>query len=117
MNLADASEMSTLELLLWTQIEQARLPLPLREAEIVPGKRAFDFAYPSLMIAIEVDGGTWLTTGRGRSAGHAHPARIAKDNEKRNLARLAGWRVFQFTTEAVNDGSALEIVRELVGEI
>ena len=108
------TKISVLELLLWTQIEQDRLPLPQREVKIVPGKRAFDFIYPDLMIAIEVDGGTWLQTGRGRSAGHAHPARIVRDNEKRNLARQLGWRVFQFTTEAVNDGSALEMVREMV---
>jgi len=107
--------MSDLELLLLTQIRQARLPEPEQQVAIIPRRRyKFDFVYPRLMVAIEVDGGTWKQTGQGRSAGHAHPARITHDNEKRNIARLLGWRVFQFDTTAINDGSALEMVRELV---
>jgi len=114
--------MSDLELLLLEQIRQARLPMPIYEPEhqtsatkIIPGREfAFDFVYPDLMVAIEVDGGTWKRTNQGRSAGHAHPARITHDNEKRNLARLLGWRVFQFDTTAINDGSALEMVRQVI---
>ena len=107
--------MSAIELLLLEQIRQARLPEPEQQVAIIPKRRyRFDFAYPHLMVAIEVDGGTWKQTNRGRSAGHAHPARITHDNEKRNLARLLGWRVFQFDTTAINDGSALEMVRQVI---
>lgn len=106
--------MSHLEILLLEQIRQARLPEPEQQVAIIPKRRyRFDFAYPRLKVAIEVDGGTWKRTSQGRSAGHAHPARITLDNEKRNLARLLGWRVFQVDTTAVHDGSALEIVRRL----
>ena len=110
--------MSYLETLLLEQIHQANLPEPEQQVKLIPKRRyRFDFAYPRLMVAIEVDGGTWMQTNRGRSAGHAHPSRITHDNEKRNLARLEGWRVFQFDTTAINDGSALKMIRELVANL
>jgi very-short-patch-repair endonuclease len=97
---------------------QARLPEPLHKVDgckIIEGRKYdFDFVYPDLMVAIEVDGGTWKRTNQGRSAGHAHPARITHDNEKRNLARLLGWRVFQFDTTAINSGQALDVIRQLL---
>ncbi len=49
-------------------------------------KWRFDFAFPSVKLAIEVD-------GRGR---HQRPAGVIADCEKGNEAVLLGWRVLHF---------------------
>lgn len=58
----------------------------------------FDLAWPSLMIAVEIDGGEWLSRG-GRAVGrHAHAA----DYEKLNEATIMGWRILRFTGSQVD---------------
>lgn len=61
----------------------------------------FDAAIPSLMLAVEVDGGT-RTGGR-----HVRGDGFERDCEKLNAAALLGWRVLRFTTSMVQDGRAL----------
>ena len=56
------------------------------------------------MIAVEIEGGTW-TQGR-----HVTGAGFAKDSEMYNLATLYGWRVYRFTTQMVNDESAIKFM-------
>lgn len=55
-----------------------------------------DFAYPSLQIGIECEGGTWIkgrhTTGQG----------YARDCEKYNYALLSGWYILRYTTEMIS---------------
>jgi len=60
----------------------------------------FDFAWPDVMIAVEIEGGTW-SGGR-----HSSGAGYQRDCEKYNLATRDGWRVYRFTTGMVksNDG-------------
>lgn len=49
-------------------------------------KWSFDFAFPSVKLAVEVDG-----------AGHHRSyAMVRKDTEKLNTAALLGWRVLRF---------------------
>lgn len=73
----------------------------------VPGRRfRFDFAFPEHMLAVEIDGGTWV---QGR---HNRPKGYAKDCEKLNLAVLHGWRVLRFTADQVRDGTALRMTEQ-----
>jgi very-short-patch-repair endonuclease len=107
---------SQLEAVLDVQIALADLPIPVSEYRFHPTRLwRLDRAWPDRHIAVEIDGGTWLTTGHGRSAGHAHPARMQRDNEKRNAARALGWRVFQFTARQVEYGEALEVLKCVLG--
>ena len=107
---------SQLEATLALQIALADLPEPECEFKFHPTRRwRLDFSWPAQHIAAEVDGGTWMQTTQGRSAGHAHPARMQRDNEKRNAARALGWRVFQFTGQQVEQGEALEVLRCVLG--
>jgi very-short-patch-repair endonuclease len=107
---------SQLEATLAIQIALTDLPMPSREWRFHPTRKwRLDFCWPDLKIAAEVDGGTWKQTRTGRSAGHAHPARMQRDNEKRNAARALGWRVFQFTGHQVEHGEALEVLRCVLG--
>lgn len=52
-------------------------------------KWPFDFAWPDLLIACEVDGFGW---------GHQAQQNIAKAHDKQNVAMLNGWRVFRYTS-------------------
>jgi very-short-patch-repair endonuclease len=70
--------------------ELARVALPgwdlEREYRFHDGRKwRFDFAFPSLHLAIEVDG-----------SGHQRFGKTDKDNEKLNEAAKLGWRVLRF---------------------
>lgn len=67
----------------------------------------FDFAWPDLKLAVEIDGGVWT---RGR---HVRPTGFIKDCRKLNAAALLGWTVLRYTEVEVNDGTAAaEVTRE-----
>ena len=97
--------MSALEDELAQQLRLAGLPEPVREFRFHPAtKERFDFAWPALMLAVEVEGGTW------NNGAHVRPVKYAKDCIKYNEALLLGWRVLRFTREHVQDGRALRYV-------
>jgi len=67
------------------------LPAPEREYRFDPKRRwRFDFAWPSLRIAVEIEGGVWI---RGR---HVRPVGYLGDLEKYNRAVVLGWRVLRY---------------------
>lgn len=84
---------------------------PEREYRFHPKRRwRFDFAWPDEKLAVEVEGGQWVI---GR---HQQPEGFEKDMEKYNAAVLAGWRVLRFTGKMVQDGTAVAIIKEALGE-
>lgn len=56
-------------------------------------KFRFDCANPEKKIAIEIEGGLWIT---GR---HNRPVGMIQDLEKYNLAVLEGWKILRYTPE------------------
>jgi very-short-patch-repair endonuclease len=80
----------------WELIGDRSLP-PEREFMFaLPERRwRFDLAWPSRMVAIELEGGTWV---KGR---HNTGAGIAEDCVKYNWALEHGWRVLRFTTDQI----------------
>ena len=81
---------------------------PERECRFHDSRKwRFDFAWPSLMLAVEVEGGTWQVgrhqTGKG----------FAADCEKYNAAAILGWRVLRYTTDMVESNEAIDMVRFL----
>lgn len=98
------------ETLLW-QIKRAKLAIPTAEYVFARdrGRRwRFDFAWPDLLIAIEVEGGTWVNGRHNRGAG------FEKDCEKYSTAALDGWRVLRFTGKQIESGWALKTVEEML---
>ncbi len=82
---------------------------PTREHQFAPPRRwRFDFSWPDLMLAVEIEGGVW-TNGR-----HTRGSGFVADTEKYNAAALAGWRVLRFTEKSVRDGSAVELVAQVL---
>lgn len=102
-----------LEILFAQHVKDAGLPEPEFQYSIYPDEGDFDFVWVLERIAVEIDGGIWMASkGEGkRSGGHAHPSKIVKANAKRNRARADDWIVFQFDTNAVNDGSGIELLK------
>jgi hypothetical protein len=62
----------------------------------------FDFAWPDLMLAVEIEGGTW-SGGR-----HTRGAGFRKDAEKYNTATIGGWRVLKGDASMVRDCTLIE---------
>ncbi len=106
---------SPLELRLLVLIRASGFEEPVTEHPFAKhlGRRwRFDFAWPALMLAVEVDGGAWVPGG-GR---HTRGAGFAADHDKFNRAALLGWRVLRFTARHLEDGSALVDLAEALGD-
>lgn len=75
----------------------------------------FDFAWPSKMIAAEVDGGRFIV--RRNKRGQAVPVgqhMTEKDYEKLNIAAAEGWRVLRFSPAMIRNGKALRVLEEVL---
>lgn len=94
--------MSDLEDKLAWQIAAAGLAQPQREVVFAPPRRwRFDFAWPDLKVAVEVEGGIWIRGGHSRGVG------MGRDAAKYNEAALLGWMLIRVTGVTIADGSAL----------
>lgn len=88
----------------WTMIAKPLGLLdPKRQYKFRTGRRwAFDLAWPSIKLAVEIDGGAFM----GRS-GHNTAKGQYLDHEKGNAAVEDGWRVLRFNTIAMKDTEAV----------
>jgi hypothetical protein len=78
------------------------LPMPVPEYEFDAARRwRFDFAWPGLRIALEIDGG--LFDGGAHTRGPA----IVAAHAKLNAAATAGWRVFYCTPQSLRHAPAM----------
>ena len=105
---------SPLELRLLVLIRASGFPEPEPEHPFAKhlGRRwRFDFAWPALMRAVEVDGGAWVPGG-GR---HTRGAGFAADHYKINRSTLLGGRVLRVTARHLADGTALADLAEALG--
>lgn len=82
------------------------LPAPVRE-HVFCGHRnwAFDYAWPDLMVALELEGGTFIG---GR---HSTGAGMRADMEKYNEAQIRGWCVLRCETKAARSARILGVLR------
>lgn len=96
------------EELLNTHFKENKL-YPQREHKFHPTRRwRFDFAFPDLKLAVEVEGGTYSNGRHNRGNGYE------SDLEKYNEAILLGWNVLRFSTGMVNKGYAIDFVLKLL---
>jgi very-short-patch-repair endonuclease len=81
-----------------------------REFLAIPGRKfRFDFKIGKLLI--DVQGGIWM-----RKGAHNTGKAIQRDCEKLNLAVLQGFDVMHFTTDDVEDGTAINMVLKYLEE-
>lgn len=104
------------------QMQAHGLPDPVEEFPFDPVRKwRFDFAWPELKIALEVEGGTerYATDSLGQrhlvGGRHNRPRGYEADLEKYNAATLAGWRVLRATTAMVLDGRAVTLLIAALG--
>jgi very-short-patch-repair endonuclease len=92
------------------------LPQPVAEfmfAKAIGRKWRFDFAWPEKMVALEIDGGTFIPGGGRHSRGPA----LRQEMEKFAEAAIMGWRVIRCLPEHVTKGVAVQWVeRAIKGE-
>ena len=101
--------MSDLEEDFLFHIKAIGLSEPEREYRFHPKRRwRFDFAWPDLKIAVEIEGGVW-TGGR-----HVRGAGFVKDCEKYNAAVEEGWRVLRFPGSMVSSGEAINQLERIM---
>ena len=93
------------------QIRALKLSEPEREFVFHPTRRwRFDFAWPSLYIAAECEGGVW-SGGR-----HTTPSGFTDDCEKYNAAAVLGWRVLRFPSKMIESGAAIRVIVSALSE-
>lgn len=85
---------------------------PEREYRFCERGWRFDFAWPDIKVALEVDGGTRY--GKSR---HSTGVGYQQDCDKFNRAAREGWCVFRYTTSMISHGQAiLEVLEFLKGK-
>lgn len=102
---------STLEKQFASQLLAARLPEPEKEFLFSDDREwRFDFAWPSVLLAIEIHGGGWVEGKHHREAG------MSKDARKHADAVLAGWTVVAFPGGMVKSGEAIRYTAKLIDQ-
>ena len=102
---------SQLETTLLYLIRANGLPEPEREYRFAkPRRYPADFAYPEQHILIEVEGGIYSGGRHVRGKGYE------EDCRKYNLAVLKGLRVLRFTRTMIENGEAIETIKEALSE-
>lgn len=67
-----------------------------------------DFAIPSKMLLIEIEGGLFINGRHNRGKG------MINDMDKYNNAALLGYRILRFSPAMVKSGDALQMVQEFI---
>lgn len=102
---------SRLELTFEGQLRALQVAQPVLEHRFHPTRRwRFDFAWPDLRIAAEVEGGVWT---RGR---HTRGAGFTSDAEKYNTAAALGWTVLRFPPALVRNWEGARQVQRVIAQ-
>ena len=101
---------SKLEAEFLNQLKQVGLPRPDESeymfAKEIGRKWRADFAYTSIRLLVEIEGGEWVN---GR-----HNRNLRGDAEKYNSAVLLGWRVLRFTGSMLKSGQAIDTMERVL---
>jgi very-short-patch-repair endonuclease len=98
---------SDLEMSLYTRLERAGLPLGEGQYRIVAGRRfTWDRAYPEQRVCVEVQGAIHVKGAHSTGTG------IERDCLKASLAAALGWRCLPVTQKMIEDGTAVELIRQ-----
>lgn len=94
---------SDLEELFAQQLSLTKLPQPVRQYLYLRGsKHTLDFAWPDLMLGVEVQGMV-----------HRIKGTFKNDIKKRALGLLQGWTVLEVGGAEIRDGTAMEWLHQL----
>jgi very-short-patch-repair endonuclease len=90
-------------------LRQNNLPIPVPEYKFHPTRRwRFDYCYPDLRIAIEIEGGVYTKGAHGSITG------ILRDVEKYTEAAILGYRILRILpADLIKQDTILKIKRAL----
>ena len=77
------------------------------------GDWKFDFAWRDSLVAVELEGGTWMKKAR-----HTSGKGYSRDCKKYNTAQANGWRVYRFTSDMLKDdpeGCVRIVAKDVLG--
>ena len=77
-------------------------------------KWRFDYAWPLVKLALEIQGGLWSDEAKGKNA-HAMPLAIMRDMEKASEAAILGWRIIYCVPDELTTVALDRIQRALNG--
>lgn len=100
---------SDIEAVFAHHLKSVRLPKPQTEypfAKEFGLRYRFDFAWPALMLAVEIEGGLYAGGRHNRAKGYE------EDLLKYNLAARLGWMVLRYSSKHVISGIAISDVEE-----
>lgn len=101
--------LSNAEVALGWQVRATNLPKPVTEVRFDPVRRwRFDMAWPAHKVAVEVEGGSWVSGRHSRGTG------FEEDCIKYCEAALLGWIVLRVTPRMVDDGRALALIQRAI---
>ena len=90
-----------------TQLIQAGVTGYVKQHKFHPTRRfRFDYAWVDAMLAVECEGGTWARRRTGHTTGAGYAANCLKYAE----GVILGWRILRFTTDQIDDGTALRYI-------
>ena len=102
---------SHLEEWLARDIQLRGLPAPEIEYRFMAHRFfRFDFAWPTLWIAVEVQGGAYIAG----SGAHGHGAKASIDNAKAFAAAALGWTLIAVDAETVKSGLATRWIAYMI---
>jgi very-short-patch-repair endonuclease len=93
-------------------IKALKLPDPEREYKFCDDRRwRFDFAWVDKRLALEIEGGVWLSKF-GKKSRHFYGAGAIADMEKYNFAAELGWRVLRYTPDKIDYNQISRVLTE-----
>jgi len=105
---------SHLEVMLEAQLKQAKCGGFLREYQFAKPRRwRFDFCWPHLKLAVEIEGGTWNPRIKSR---HTSVQGFQDDVVKYNHSAIQGWCVLRYTSKDVTRGNAAQEIAQVVAQ-
>lgn len=85
------------------------LPEPVQEHRFHPTRRwRFDYAWPHIKVALEIEGGAWTNGRHNRATG------FLADMEKYNAATVLGWQLLRVTPSKLYTPYMLELLRQVL---
>ncbi len=102
------------ELVFYQLLKNDGIELPIKEFQFHKTRKwRFDYAYPNLKIAIEVEGGAF-TQGR-----HTRGKGFIEDMKKYNEATLSGWTLIRIIPDQLMSYETIKLIKrafELIQE-
>lgn len=88
---------------------------PFEQFKFHPERKwRLDFAWPDVLVGVELDGGIFAAENGGTAGKHARGAGRCADMEKRNAAAELGWLILNYGPPHVREGTAALQIERLI---